>query len=212
MTLNTFPNTLTLAWSMMKSPNWSTRTQRAVSGRELRVSDFTFPLYKLTLTYEILRDRWDVRGGTIGNAYPVGLTPRDELRQIWNFYNQQMGPAIPFLYHDPTDNTSRAVLGVAQVFNFATGDGITTKFQITSPLLAPVIPDAIISVVPAGSTAVDFDTGIVTFAAPPAAGVPVGMDMTFNYRVRFASDSSEAEEFMYQLWQMKKLELVSVIE
>ncbi len=215
MALNLFPTTNTIAWSVVKSPNWATRLQRAVSGRELRVQDYTLPLYTFTLTYEILRDRWDVRGGFYtGLAYPHGaLAPiYDELRMIWNFYNQQMGAFIPFAFFDVTDNTTRGTPTIPQTAFFGTGDGVTQSFQMASALLAPTIPLVINSVTPAYAYTFDSNTGVITFAIAPGIGVSVGADYTYFYKVRFASDGLEAENFMYQLWSMKQLKLVSVLE
>lgn len=213
MTLNTFPNVITQGWSVMKSPNWATRMQRSVSGRELRVSDYVNPIYTFTLTYEVLRDRWDVRDGPgHGPAYrQFGTIIYDELRTIWNFFIQQQGSAIPFQFYDPTDNTTRTDPAVPNQIYFATGDGMTTSFQLVSPLRAPVIPIAVGPMTPPGP-ALDVDTGVVTYGTAPGAGVAMTVDMTYNYKVRFATDALEAENFMYQLWAMKQLKLVSVVQ
>ena len=63
---------------------------------------------------------------------------------------------------------------------------------------------------PAGYS-VDADTGIVTFATPPPAGQLVTADFTYRFRVRFADDTAEFENFMYQLWQLKQIKLQSVL-
>lgn len=190
--------------------------QRSVVGRELTISDYVLPLYSFTLTWEVLKDKWDVRMGVLkGPAYsPFGVTPFDELRNIWNFYNQQQGSAIPFNYYDPSDNTTRIDPAVPANFNFAVGDGTTTEFQAASPLLAPVIPSTVISVnlngTPTGTASLDANTGIFTFSSAPGNGVLIGMDCTlFFYRVRFNTDGLEAENFAYQFWQMKTLKMIS---
>lgn len=213
MTLNTFPTTTFPGWSLFKAPNWATRVQRAVSGRELRVSDYVLPTYTFTLTWEILRDRWDMRAGAnVGDAFfPPGGTPYDELRTIWYFFNGQLGAAVPFQFNDWTDNTTRAVAATPQVAQFATGDGVTTTFQMASALQAPVIPITINSVAPAISYSVDADTGLITFTTPPGNGVAITADMTYNYKVRFAADGADGEYFLYQLWRMRQLKMVSVL-
>jgi uncharacterized protein (TIGR02217 family) len=63
---------------------------------------------------------------------------------------------------------------------------------------------------PAGYT-VNGETGQVTFAAPPPAGQIVTADFTYRFRVRFADDTAEFENFMYQLWQLKQIKLQSVL-
>ena len=64
---------------MSKAPRFATRTQKAISGRELRIIDQVNPIWTWTLTYEILRDKHDTRG-------PAGLgAGYDELRTLAGF-------------------------------------------------------------------------------------------------------------------------------
>jgi uncharacterized protein (TIGR02217 family) len=63
---------------------------------------------------------------------------------------------------------------------------------------------------PAGYS-VAFDTGVVTFGTPPPAGRSITADFTYRFRVRFADDTAEFENFMYQLWQLKQIKLQSVL-
>ena len=51
----------------------------------------------------------------------------------------------------------------------------------------------------------------MTFTTPPAAGHVIAADFTYRFRVRFAEDSAEFENFMYQLWQLKQIKLQSVL-
>lgn len=214
MSLNTFPTTRGLAWSVLKAPNWGTRIQRAISGRTLRVTDYFYPLYTFTLHWDVLLDRWDVRmGAGVGPAYPPGVSPYDELRQIWNFYNQQLGPAVPFLYYDPDDNTTRAVAATPQVAQFGVGDGITQTFQLLSAIGAPVVPNVINSINIAGTPTAgytfDSNTGRLTFTSAPTSGDALTADFTYYYIVNFAEDSLSAENFAFQFWSMHQLKLES---
>lgn len=213
MASNIFPTTPNLSWSVIKAPNWATRMQRAVPGRELRTNDYVLPFYTFTLTYEVIRDPWDQRMGYgTGPAFkpPSGSAPLDELRSILEFFNQQWGASIPFQFFDYSDNTTRADSSLPQSVYFGTGDGTTVTFQPASELMAPVFPTVVNSVTPALSYTIDPDTGLITFASAPGMGSAVGADMTYNYRVRFAKDLLEAENFAWQFWQMKSLQLVSV--
>jgi hypothetical protein len=75
-----FPSLPGLGWSVTKTPRFATRIQRAVSGREVRLLDQPMPIWSWTLTYTLLRDRWDVRGGTGPGSGPgAGY---DELRTL----------------------------------------------------------------------------------------------------------------------------------
>jgi hypothetical protein len=81
-----FPVLPGLGWSVTKSPRFAGRIQHAVSGREVRVLDQPYPIWTWTLTYALLRDKWDARGiGGLGAGY-------DELRTIAGFFLAQQGP------------------------------------------------------------------------------------------------------------------------
>ena len=203
-----FPSLPGLGWSVVKTPRFSTRIQRAVSGRELRVLDQPYPVWTWTLTYALLRDKWDSRGAAgPGSGY-------DELRTLAGFFLQQQGALQPFLFDDPSDDS---VAGQA----LGTGDSSTGAFQLVRTMLGfaePITaPNAVAAVYldgvrqdPSGYT-VDAATGLVTFAAPPSAGQAITADFTYLFRVRFADDTAEFENFMYQLWQLKQVKLQSVL-
>ncbi len=207
-----FPALPGLGWSVTKTPRFSARIQHAVSGRELRVLDQPYPIWTWTLTYALLRDKWDTRGGSGPGSGPgVGY---DELRTIAGFFLQRQGAFQHFLFDDPTDDT---VAG--QVI--ATGNSAATVFQLVrgmggfaEPVTAPNAVGAIhfngVVQNPAGY-AVDAETGLVTFAAAPPAGQIITADFTYRFRVRFADDTLEFENFMYQLWQLKQVKLQSVL-
>src|SRR5437764_2320304 len=96
-----FPSLPGLGWSVVKSPRFATRIQRAVNGRELRALDQPYPLWSWTLTYPLLRDRSDARA-PLGSG--IGY---DELRTLAGFFLQQQGALQPFLFDDPTDSRYR---------------------------------------------------------------------------------------------------------
>jgi uncharacterized protein (TIGR02217 family) len=203
-----FPVLPGLGWSVTKAPRFAGRIQHAVSGREVRVLDQPYPIWTWTLTYSLLRDKWDTRGaGGLGAGY-------DELRTIAGFFLAQQGTFQPFLFDDPTDNVA-----AGQVIG--TGNSTSTSFQLVrnmgafaEPMTAPNVVSAVyfngVRQDPAGYTA-DADTGQLTFAAPPPAGQIVTADFTYRFRVRFADDAAEFENFMYQLWQLKQIKLQSVL-
>jgi uncharacterized protein (TIGR02217 family) len=190
-------------WSVAKTPTFQTRIQRTVSGRELRALDYPFPLWQFSLTYDVLRDR---------------APPQADLRTLMGFVMACRGAFSTFLYDDPTDD---AAAGAA----LGTGDGTTATFQLqrffgpaggtgfAEPMTAPETVSAVYLngvVQQAGSWSVDSATGLVTFTAPPAAGRAVTADFSYYFRCRFISDAYSFENFMYQLWSLKKLDFISV--
>ena len=207
-----FPALPGLGWSVTKAPRFSTRIQRAVSGRELRALDQPWPIWTWTLTYALLRDKWDARAqGSMGGGPGVGY---DELRTLAGFFLQQQGGFQPFLFDDPTDAAVTAQpLGA--------GNSSASQFQLVrtmpgfaEPITAPNTVTAIyfngVLQSPSGYS-VDPDTGIVTFTIPPPMGQSITADFTYRFRVRFADDTAEFDNFMYQLWQLKRLRLQSVL-
>jgi uncharacterized protein (TIGR02217 family) len=203
-----FPTLPGLAWSVTKAPRFATRIQRAVSGRELRILDQPFPIWTWTLSYTLLRDKWDSRGaGGLGAGH-------DELRTLAGFFLQQQGALVPFLFDDPSDdqvaggvigagNSSAAVFQlVRHMAGFA--EPITAPDTVTAIYLDGVVQN------PSGYS-VDPASGLVTFATPPPAGQSITADFTYRFRVRFADDTAEFENFMYQLWQLKQIKLQSVL-
>jgi uncharacterized protein (TIGR02217 family) len=203
-----FPTLPGLAWSVTKAPRFATRIQRAVNGRELRILDQPYPIWTWTLNYSLLRDKWDTRGaGGLGAGY-------DELRILAGFFLQQQGAFQPFLFDDPTDDTVTAQ-------PIGTGNSSTRVFQLVrsmggcaEPMIGPNTVSGIffngVMQSPAGY-AVDGDTGLVTFTAPPPTGQSITADFTYRFRVRFADDTAEFENFMYQLWQLKQIKLQSAL-
>jgi len=203
-----FPVLPGLGWSVTKTPRFAGRTQNAISGRELRVLDQVNPIWTWTLSYSLLRDKWDARA-TAGPG-----AGHDELRTLAGFFLQQQGTFRPFLFDDPTDNTvADQVLG--------TGDGGVLAFQLVrgmggfvEPITAPNVVSGIRfnGVRQASATyMINSEAGFVIFATPPPAGHVITADFTYRFRVRFAEDSAEFENFMYQLWQLKQIKLQSVL-
>ena len=203
-----FPTLPGLAWSVTKAPRFMTRIQRAVTGRELRIADQASPIWTWTLTYSLLRDKWDTRGAVgLGAGY-------DELRTLAGFFLQQQGAFQPFLFDDPSDDAVTAqLLGI--------GDGATSSFQLLRSMggfaEAITAPNSVGAVYfngvlqPPAQYAVDAASGLVTFTAPPPADISVTADFSYYFRVRFADDTAEFENFMFQLWQLKQVKLQSVL-
>lgn len=204
-----FPALPGLGWSVTKTPRFAGRSQNAISGRELRVLDQINPIWTWTLTYSLLRDKWDARAAT-GPGFGY-----DELRTLAGFFLQHQGTFRPFLFDDPTDNIiADQVLG--------TGNGSVRTLQLVrsmggfaEPVTAPNVVSAIrFNGVRQNPTnyMIESETGMVTFATPPPAGHVIVADFTYRFRVRFAEDSAEFENFMYQLWQLKQIKLQSVLQ
>jgi len=200
-----FPALPGLAWSVTKSPTFQTRIQRAVSGRELRALDYPYPLWQFTLVFDFLRDN-----------PAAGF---DELRTLMGFFMLCQGAFGTFLFQDPSDDrVSGQQIG--------TGDTLRTVFQLQRTMgktlpgggfLEPIVAPNVVSAVyfngivqdPAGYS-VDSLTGLVTFNIAPGSGLIITADYSYYFRCRFVDDSYAFENFMFRLWQLKKLTFISV--
>jgi len=200
-----FPALPGLAWSVTKSPTFQTRIQRAASGRELRALDYPYPLWQFTLVFDLLRDN--------------PAAGYDELRTLMGFFMLCQGAFGTFLFRDPSDDrVAGQQIGV--------GNASTTVFQLRramgttlpgdgfqEPILAPNVVSAVYLngiTQSQASYSVDPNTGLVTFVTAPASGLIISADFSYYFRCRFVEDSYVFENFMFQLWQLKKLTFISV--
>ncbi len=201
-----------IAWPILKAPILQTRIQRAVSGRELRAADYPSPLWQFQLTFAVLRDGNDMRGEA-ASIYT-------ETRTLLALFATCRGAYGTFLFSDPSDN---AVVG--QVLG--SGNASQTTFQLQRTLggnpafVEPVFAVNQISAVylngivqnPSGySCTLGLNsTGLLSFAAPPPAGITITADFSYYFRCRFVDDSEQFSYFNYQLWELKKLAFITVL-
>lgn len=191
-----FPTLPGLAWGQMKTPMWKTDVKESVSGMEFRAALMTYPRYRVTMSYEVLR----------ADSFNA------ELQQLIGFFNQRRGSFDSFLWTDPDDN---------QVTNasFGTGDGTTKTFNLSrlyggfaEPVIdlngAPVIKvNGTTQATPAQYTIAN---GKVTFVTAPANGAALTWTGSYYRRVRFMRDEADFEKFLQDLWSSKKVELITL--
>lgn len=217
MTEPVFPALPGQAFKITKAPHFATRTQRGVSGRELRMVDQPYPVWEFTLTWDYLRDKNDLRAGA-GIGPGIGY---DELRTLLGFFLVCQGSFQTFLFDDPTDDTVVGTGGSLNGVSVNPADGGTTQFQLgrqlvvggfIEPIVAPnSVGHVYVNGVDPGGWTINAATGVATLASPPAGGEQVTWSGSFYFRCRFSEDAAEADNFMYQLWQMKQLKFRSVL-
>ena len=122
------------------------------------------------------------------------------------------------LFRDPSDDrVNGEQIGV--------GNASATVFQLQRAMgaalpgggfLEPIVAPDVVSAVylngvtqSRGSYSVDSNTGLVTFSTPPGSGRVVTADYSYYFRCRFIDDSYAFENFMFRLWQLKKLTFIS---
>lgn len=183
-TLPTLPG---FRYPVKRRPLWSGKVQTALSGKETRLSYWSFPRYRYTIGYEVLRS-------DSSNA---------ELAALIGFYNARQGQFDDWLFNDPDDNS-------VTLQQFGVGDGVTTSFQLvrafggfTEPVTALNAPGGVpiyANGVATGGVSVTA-SGLVTFTNAPAAGVLLSATFAYYWRVRFDDIDLTLDKLMGGLWQ-----------
>jgi len=186
-----FPVLPGATWDLTWSPQFRTKIQSAVSGKEYRASLMANPLYNIKIKFEFLRSG-----------------ARNELQQLVGFYLARRGAFESFLFkHDEDSAVTGQAVGV--------GDGVARSFQLVRSFGGFSEPvqniDQVVEirvngavVPPAGYTV--SPTGLVTFAAAPVGSVT--WTGSYLYRVRFADDEAEYARFMNKLWKADSVDLI----
>jgi uncharacterized protein (TIGR02217 family) len=189
-----FPNLLGLDIQTKWTPRFLSLSQVAVSGAEQRIALRQYPIYDISLKFEMLRS---------AAAYA-------ELQNLMGFIMQRQGSFDSFLWTNPEDNTATAQgIGI--------GNGSNTVFQLNRAwggFVEPVMNLNTITDVQVSGVSVSYTLGalgVVTLATAPAASAPVTWDGTYYYRCRFADDAIEFERFLWQYWQAGKVDMIGCL-
>lgn len=192
-----FPEFPGLKWGRKKTAVWSTGTQKSASGREFRTAYYTYPQWRFSLSFEVLRTKASV----------------NELEKLAGFFNARKGSFESFLYEDPVDNavTDQPVGNTVQ--------GVA-RYQLVRSMGGFIEPVSAVKERPAvkvGGTALAYgrdytvtDKGVLVFNTPQPPGRPITWTGGFYFRVRFTSDTVDFENVLGSLWAAKKIEFTSV--
>ena len=94
MSLPVFPSLPGLTYTSMKTPKFSTLVQSGANEYEVRLPQYTNPVWTWTLIFDFLHDFFWASFQTVS-----------ELRTLMGFVNDNYGKASSFLYTDPDDNS-----------------------------------------------------------------------------------------------------------
>lgn len=199
MTELVFPQTPGMAWGLQKSPMWSSRVQKSTSGKRQAVGYMSFPLYKYTLSFNVLRE----------------YASFAELEALQGFFNQMKGQVDTFKFVDPLD---AAVTTAKQI---GTGNGTNKLFQLirdyggfTEPVQSPNVITSLRKAGVAQANPADYSvgpTGIITFVNAPAAGNVIDWTGTFYWRCAFTSDTIDLiNNDGVDIWKTNKISFETV--
>jgi len=194
------PALVGLGWSSKKTPRWSTIRKKHVSGREIVVPLFAYPLYDFELVYDML-DSSNFAFPTLG-AYSQQL--------LMGFFNSLGGMFAPFLFADPVDS-------YAANLQIGVGDGTTQSFVMLRPVGGYSEPvgwvTSISSVTVAGVNSTTFSLNTpntLTFSSAPALNAPIAATFNYAFYCRMATDEIEFEQFMRHLHTVQSFKFSSV--
>lgn len=195
-----FPDIPGLKPDRPRRPAFSTKLQRAVSGREARAAFQAYPLVTFTLGFEFLRHGVE-----------------NDLRQIEGFFRARRGQYDSFLYADPADSSvTDQSLGV--------GDGSTVTWQAQrtfgygtgATVTEPVENVASITNVKVAGVAAVYTvsaTGLITLTSgTPTVGQAVTWSGSYYYRCRFTHDDADFARFLEDLYNVKKIEFIGALQ
>lgn len=188
-----FPSLPGQAWPVVKAPKWSTKVQTTASGRETRASFYASPRWHIKVSFAVLR--------------------QNEMQQLAGFFNARRGSWDTFLFYDPQE---------CQVSGqpFGLGNGVTSRFQLlrsvggfVEPVFGLKEPPQIMRdgvLLQQGTDYTVDNMATVTFVVPPGANTELTWSGKYCFRCRFQQDQAEFEQFMSNLWALKRVELLTV--
>lgn len=189
-----FPSLIGQKYPIPRKINWNANKQKALSGKNARFSNYTYPTYTWQIDISVLRS---------AQAF-------QELQQLLGFINGLQGSVGLFGYIDPDDNS---VAGEV----FAEGDGSTTgPFQLIRAFgnfIEPIFlingtPTIEVAGTPTGAFTID-GYGRVTFNSAPASGAQLSWSGSWYWPCRFDDDSFDISLIYSQIYKASKLSFTS---
>lgn len=192
-----FPALPGLKWGTTRTPVWSTKVQTSASGRELRANYWSYPVWKYSLSYEVLREHAALQ----------------EVQRLVGFFNARRGQFDTFLYDDPTDNAV-----VDQSLGFVRAG--TRQYRLVrsyggwvEPVHVPkpgIVLKAGGVVLTPGTHYTLGDNGVITLLGGASVGQALVWTGGFYWRCRFLQDQAEFEHFLQRLWAARRVEFQTV--
>lgn len=217
-----------IGWSVHNRMNWSTLSQKSVSGVSIDIPLYPRnPLWSFEFVYNYLKNSDLVWGQ---NPYYTAPPPFSDLQVMQGFYFKQLGAGGRFRYKpwdaavvgqplaavDANNNTElvHAIGGIPAAFA-ASGSDIPVVEAVqelngVNPVIRVGGSVTGFTLLPPGSTP-PYEGYVIHFASTPGAAITA--DFTYYYRCKFSDDLMDYEYFMFQLAKIGsvKLEQVRVV-
>lgn len=200
MTNYIYPSFQGWSYNKEKKPIWKTNVYEATSGRENRIQKWSYPRYKISITYNFMTDK-NVPGVTLDKG---------DIERLQGFFNKVGGNAEDFLFLDDIENSCTNQ-------TFALGDASTKTFQLLRSLNDYVEPVNGIAEAPhiyidgVETNAFTWNNnGFITFTTAPAVGAVLSWSGRYYFRVRFENEQLELSRTFEGLWEGIEVNLITV--
>ncbi|MXN65700.1 TIGR02217 family protein [Stappia sp. GBMRC 2046] len=159
----------------------------------------------------------------------TGIRSLHDLQAVQAFFERARGRLYGFRFKDPFDNsTAQAGAEVSPLdCEIGMGDGAATAFQLVKVYgagtniyardISRPVPGSVRIVVDGvelgegADFTLDQVSGIVTLAAPPAAGTPVTAGFKFDVPVRFDTDRLEMSLTHFEAGRLPSVPLIEIL-
>lgn len=198
-----YPTLLGETYPVVKRATFSTITQPASSGLEVRIGNYSYPLWEWEIPYSWLSQE----AAILDYQSLVGL------------YLKSYGQFGALLYTDVNDfTTSPGATPTPSVIGVGTGAQVAFQIGRTlggffEPIFdinnVPNAPKIYLNGVLTAAYTIN-STGLITFSGAPGNGVVITADFFYYWRARFAEDILDASNFVKDWWEIKKVKLRQV--
>jgi uncharacterized protein (TIGR02217 family) len=206
-----------MAFHEVRFPDTISRGARGGPERRTQIVELASGDEERNASWANSRRRYDVS---------YGIRRADDLAAVVAFFEARNGRLHGFRFRDWSDYKSGLPSNVPSPLDqpIGTGDGTTTAFQLvkrytsgaqgwTRTITKPVagsVRVALAGVEQSSGWSVATTTGLVTFAAPPGAGVAVTAGFEFDVPVRFDSDTLDVTLDIERLGSITSIPLVEL--
>jgi uncharacterized protein (TIGR02217 family) len=206
-----------MAFHEVRFPDTISRGARGGPERRTQIVELASGDEERNASWANSRRRYDVS---------YGIRRADDLAGVVAFFEARNGRLHGFRFKDWSDYKSGLPSNVPSPLDqpLGTGDGATSTFQLvkhytsgaqewTRTITKPVsgsVRVALGGVEQASGWSVETTTGLVTFAAPPGAGVAVTAGFEFDVPVRFDSDTLDVILDIERLGSITSIPLVEL--
>jgi uncharacterized protein (TIGR02217 family) len=206
-----------MAFHEVRFPEAISRGARGGPERRTQVVELTSGAEERNASWANSRRRYDV-------AY--GIRRADDLAVVVAFFETRNGRLHGFRFKDWADYLSCLTSGTPSPADqpLGLGDGVTTSFPLRKryasgaqawfrTIAKPVTGSVRVArdgVELTSGWSVDSATGVVTFAAPPAAGVVLSAGFAFDVPVRFDTDRLDVTLDLERLGSITSIPLVEL--